>query len=200
MSSASETVAKLKEALEKVRDVLGKAVPTLDGVKAFQIATEALASLSEAGDAVEPRHLTLDEQRSMEEASRLSGEFVGTLLDNPPPPNDALKSLMRRGRAMLTDQEGGGSSEPAAAGHDATTPQQPSPAAGAVAAEVGQQVRKVKGYPYPGEIRAVFTTRAGLVRYAVEATGEDYRGMLHIFAADQIAAAAAPSWSPAIDR
>jgi hypothetical protein len=55
------------------------------------------------------------------------------------------------------------------------------------AADVGQQVRKTSGYPFPGEVRAVFTTRSGLVRYVVEATGEDYRGMLHIFSPDQIA-------------
>jgi len=52
---------------------------------------------------------------------------------------------------------------------------------------VGHQVVKTKGYPFPGEVRAVFKTRAGFVRYVVEATGEDYRGMLHIFDATQLA-------------
>lgn len=56
-------------------------------------------------------------------------------------------------------------------------------------ADVGLAVRKVKGYPFPGEIRSVFKTRAGVVRYVVEATGEAYAGMLHIFSPDQIAAA-----------
>lgn len=54
---------------------------------------------------------------------------------------------------------------------------------------IGHRVTKSRGYPFPGEVRSVFTTRAGLVRYVVEATGEDYRGMLHIFDASQLALA-----------
>jgi len=53
---------------------------------------------------------------------------------------------------------------------------------------VGHQVRKTSGYPFPGEVRSVFKTRAGLVRYVIEATGEDYAGMLHIFSPGQLAA------------
>jgi len=53
---------------------------------------------------------------------------------------------------------------------------------------VGTQVVKVSGYSFPGEIRSSFTTRAGLLRYVVEATGADYAGMLHIFSPSQIAA------------
>lgn len=52
---------------------------------------------------------------------------------------------------------------------------------------VGTSVQKVSGYSFPGEIRAVFTTRAGKVRYVVEATGREYAGMLHIFSPEQIA-------------
>ncbi len=55
---------------------------------------------------------------------------------------------------------------------------------------VGHQVTKTKGYPFPGEVRSVFKTRAGIVRYVIEATGAEYAGMLHIFSPDQIAAAA----------
>lgn len=51
---------------------------------------------------------------------------------------------------------------------------------------IGDNVRKVLGYPYPGEVRAVFTNRAGEVRYVVEATGDDYGGMLHIFDGDRL--------------
>lgn len=60
--------------------------------------------------------------------------------------------------------------------------------------DVGHQVTKSKGYPFPGEVRAAFKTRAGLLRYVIEATGADYAGMLHIFSPDQIEAApASPS-------
>jgi hypothetical protein len=55
-------------------------------------------------------------------------------------------------------------------------------------ARVGDAVRKTRGYPFPGEVRSVFYTKAGLVRYVVEATGADYAGMLHIFDASQLAA------------
>lgn len=51
---------------------------------------------------------------------------------------------------------------------------------------IGDSVKKVKGYPYPGVIMAVFRTRALEWRYVVEATGEDYKGMLHIFNGDQL--------------
>jgi hypothetical protein len=53
--------------------------------------------------------------------------------------------------------------------------------------EVGETVRKTTGYPFPGEIRCRFTTKAGKVRYVVEATGADYEGMLHIFEGDRLA-------------
>jgi hypothetical protein len=52
--------------------------------------------------------------------------------------------------------------------------------------EVGDPVRKRSGYKYPGVVVAVFTTRAGLVRYVVEADHPSFSGMLHIFAEDQL--------------
>lgn len=51
---------------------------------------------------------------------------------------------------------------------------------------VGTHVIKTSGYPFPGEVRSVFRTKSGAVRFVVEATGEEYAGMLHIFNADQI--------------
>lgn len=39
------------------------------------------------------------------------------------------------------------------------------------ALEIGTPVTKISGYPFPGEIRAAFTNRAGDLRYVVEATG-----------------------------
>jgi hypothetical protein len=51
---------------------------------------------------------------------------------------------------------------------------------------IGHQVTKRIGYPFPGEVRSVFKTRAGLIRYVVEATGADYSGMLHIFSPEQL--------------
>ena len=53
---------------------------------------------------------------------------------------------------------------------------------------IGTPVRKVIGYPFPGEVRAAFTTISGNERFVVEATGEEYRGMLHIFNGDQLRA------------
>ena len=57
---------------------------------------------------------------------------------------------------------------------------------------IGQPARKVSGYGFPGEIRSVFTNRAGAVRYVVEATGDGYEGMLHIFNGEQLGIDAAP--------
>ena len=50
--------------------------------------------------------------------------------------------------------------------------------------KVGTKIVKPKGYPFPGEIRAAFTTKAGSIRYVVES--ELAPGMLHIFAGLQI--------------
>lgn len=54
--------------------------------------------------------------------------------------------------------------------------------------KLNEQVKKKSGYSYPGTIVAVFQTLAGDTRYVVEATGADYKGMLHIFNGDQLEA------------
>lgn len=45
----------------------------------------------------------------------------------------------------------------------------------------GDNVKKVKGYTFPGTVVSVFQNLAGETRLVVEATGEEYKGMLHIF-------------------
>lgn len=52
---------------------------------------------------------------------------------------------------------------------------------------VGDEVVKIKGYPWPGEVRAVFTNSAGEVRYVVECTADAVSGALHIFNGEQLA-------------
>jgi hypothetical protein len=52
--------------------------------------------------------------------------------------------------------------------------------------KVGDRVRKRVGYEYPGYIASVFTTRAGAVRYVVEADHPAFSGMLHIFNGEQL--------------
>lgn len=49
---------------------------------------------------------------------------------------------------------------------------------------VGNLVYKPKGYPFPGEVRSVFTTKDGQVRYVVESLL--LTGMLHIFNGEQL--------------
>lgn len=53
---------------------------------------------------------------------------------------------------------------------------------------IGDHVVKIAGYPFPGEIRAVFTTHAGHERFVVEMRDADNActGLLHIFNRDQI--------------
>jgi hypothetical protein len=51
--------------------------------------------------------------------------------------------------------------------------------------KVGDAVYKPKGYKFPGEVRSVFTTKEGNVRYVVEM--KDY-GLLHIFNEGQLEA------------
>lgn len=53
---------------------------------------------------------------------------------------------------------------------------------------VGTSVTKVLGYPFPGTVVSTFHTLSGQERFVVEATGEAYRGMLHIFNGDQLRA------------
>ena len=52
--------------------------------------------------------------------------------------------------------------------------------------EVGDYVVKISGYKFPGQVRAVVITRAGRTRYVIEAIGEEYAGMLHIFNSEQL--------------
>jgi hypothetical protein len=56
----------------------------------------------------------------------------------------------------------------------------------AASLKVGDQVKKRSGYEYPGVIVSVFTTRAGAVRYVVEADHPAFTGMLHMFNGDQL--------------
>jgi hypothetical protein len=56
----------------------------------------------------------------------------------------------------------------------------------ASAFSIGDQVRKRAGYEYPGVVVSVFTTRAGAVRYVVEADHPAFAGMLHIFNEEQL--------------
>jgi len=55
---------------------------------------------------------------------------------------------------------------------------------------VGQCVQKRSGYRYPGVVIGICATRAGAVRYVVEADHPSFRGMLHIFSGEQLIAAA----------
>lgn len=50
----------------------------------------------------------------------------------------------------------------------------------------GDRVNKKSGYTFPGIIVSIFPTEAGLTRCVVEATGKDYKGMLHIFSPEQL--------------
>jgi hypothetical protein len=52
--------------------------------------------------------------------------------------------------------------------------------------ELFDRVKKRNGYSFPGLIVSVFRTTSGETRYVVEATGEEYKGMLHIFNGDQL--------------
>lgn len=54
---------------------------------------------------------------------------------------------------------------------------------------MGDRVKKIAGYCFDGEIRAVLTTRAGARRVVVELVNQQTgngHGMLHIFSPDQI--------------
>lgn len=52
--------------------------------------------------------------------------------------------------------------------------------------KVGDQVQKIKGYTWPGEVRAVFTNLKGDVRVVVECTVPAVAGALHIFNESQL--------------
>jgi len=51
---------------------------------------------------------------------------------------------------------------------------------------VGDKVRKVKGYAWPGVVVAVFTNLKGDVRVVVECTVPEVSGALHIYNEDQL--------------
>lgn len=61
---------------------------------------------------------------------------------------------------------------------------------------IGTPVTKVLGYSFPGTVVAAFHTLSGQERFVVEATGEQYAGMLHIFNGDQLRAAAPGAGKP----
>ncbi len=52
--------------------------------------------------------------------------------------------------------------------------------------KVGDQIRKIKGYAWPGEVRAVFTNKEGETRVVVECTVPEVSGALHIFNPGQL--------------
>jgi hypothetical protein len=58
---------------------------------------------------------------------------------------------------------------------------------------IGTVVEKVGGYPFPGTVVTAFHTLAGQERFVVEATGEQYAGMLHIFNGGQLRAVSTPA-------
>jgi len=52
--------------------------------------------------------------------------------------------------------------------------------------QVGDKVQKIKGYQFPGEIRAVFTNKLGQTRLVVECTVPEVAGVLHIYLPEQL--------------
>lgn len=51
---------------------------------------------------------------------------------------------------------------------------------------VGDRVEKVSGYRFPGEVVAIFVTRAGKYRIVVECTEPAVEGVLHIYSPEQV--------------
>lgn len=51
---------------------------------------------------------------------------------------------------------------------------------------IGDRVRKLKGYRYPGIIVSVFKNLAGETRFVVESSIPGAEGWLHIFNGDQL--------------
>lgn len=51
---------------------------------------------------------------------------------------------------------------------------------------IGDRVRKVKGYSWPGIVVSVFFTKAGQLRYVVECTVPEVAGALHIYNEEQL--------------
>ena len=52
--------------------------------------------------------------------------------------------------------------------------------------KIGDDVKKIKGYAWPGVIVARFTTLAGKTRYVVECTVPGVEGALHIYSPEQL--------------
>lgn len=52
--------------------------------------------------------------------------------------------------------------------------------------QIGDTVRKVAGYEWPGVVVADFKTLDGKRRLVVECTADGVRGALHIYAPDQL--------------
>lgn len=50
----------------------------------------------------------------------------------------------------------------------------------------GDKVHKASGYRWPGEVVAVFKTRAGKTRIVVECTVPEVAGALHIYSPEQL--------------
>ena len=51
---------------------------------------------------------------------------------------------------------------------------------------MGAKVKKRQGYAYPGVVIGACVTSLGVLRYVVEAEHPDFKGMLHIFSAEQL--------------
>ena len=51
---------------------------------------------------------------------------------------------------------------------------------------IGDKVRKVKGYRWPGVVVAKFETLSGKLRYVVECTVPEVAGALHIYSPEQL--------------
>ena len=58
--------------------------------------------------------------------------------------------------------------------------------------KIGDLITKPKGYSFDGEVRSVFTTKAGEVRVVAELKQGNGGGMLHIFSEGQM-----EKWPPA---
>lgn len=52
--------------------------------------------------------------------------------------------------------------------------------------QIGDKVRKVKGYRWPGVVVAKFETLSGKLRYVVECTVPEVAGALHIYSPEQL--------------
>lgn len=52
--------------------------------------------------------------------------------------------------------------------------------------KIGDTVKKIKGYPWPGVIIADFITLRGERRLVVECTVEEVSGALHIYSPEQL--------------